>query len=163
FSYNGDYIAAIQEDSVNLKELLIISAKTKSIVRTINNVTNFVWHPAENNLLATLEEPDQIQLIKFDVEKDLTQQLFSDPAGTIEHFRWNDSGATILFLSGRNNDHKLHYYDEKQGLRSILTNVLIRNNFVNYSISNRPPYVAADGKKILFYLQATAKTEEATT
>lgn len=159
FSSDGTYIAALQGLGEE-KELILIDPKTKIVERSLKNVTNYVWHPSKNILLATYKESEQLQVIRYDVGRGNIKQLFTETEGRIEHLGWNETGLAAVFLNEKKNGNRLYFHNEAIDSLKILSDVQIHHKFKKYQISARKPYVSADGNKILFYLQPIKKTED---
>ncbi|SRX52219.1 prolyl oligopeptidase family serine peptidase [Aequorivita sp. CIP111184] len=159
-SSNGNYIAAQREEFGKGKEVLVIDLKSKSIIYTLNNTSKYNWHPTKNVLYATKETPEHSQIIRFEVEKVRTQYLFTKNKDKIEHLGLSDSGEEMVFVDTKNGVRQLNYYNQIIGNSKVLSDTLIQEKFKNFRLSDRKPFIAANGKKIIFYLQNLSPSNE---
>ena len=153
FSNNGTHIAMLHEINATDKELIIINLETQK-KEQIANVLNFEWHPRENLLFAVLKAGEDTQLIQFDPKLGQSKIVFIQTSGVMEHLNVSASGNSLLVLSQEKDHNKLIYYSRLKDDIKIISDSIISENFPGQILSNRKPYLAADGKKVVFYTHA---------
>lgn len=151
FSNSGDYVAVYHKPSKEKETLVIINLLNQKRI-TLKDVQKYIWHPSNNSLLMTKELENQNQAVLFDVEFAFGTLLNGNSNNSYTHFLWSDQGNELVFSEQGNHENFLHHYSVKGKLRTLNDSIL-KERFPNYKISNRAPFIAKDGTKILFYRQ----------
>jgi dipeptidyl aminopeptidase/acylaminoacyl peptidase len=152
FSNNGTHIAMSHQISATGKKLLIINLETQK-KEQIPNVLKFEWHPRKNLLFAVLKPEDETRLIQYDPMLSQCKTLFTQTSGVMEHLNVSASGNSLIILSQQKDLNQLVYYNILKDSLKIISDSTINKNFPGQTLSNRKPYIAEDGKKVIFYTQ----------
>lgn len=150
FSNNGTHIAMLHETTATDKELIVIDLESHKKER-IPNILEFEWHPHENVLFAILKTADTTRLIQYDPNLRQNNTFFSQTSGTMEYINNSVSGNSLIVLSRQKDLNKLIYYNRLKNSLKIISDSTINKNFPGQTLSNRKPYLAPDGKKVIFY------------
>ncbi|MGB3343643.1 MAG: prolyl oligopeptidase family serine peptidase [Aequorivita sp.] len=152
FSNDGTYIAMIQKNLRNDKEILIVNLKTK-IVDHHKNVAKFEWHPTKNILFAVKKELDLIQLIQYDISNKQSKLLFTKNIGTIEHLEVSTAGNAVVFMSAKDGIYDLYSLNTVRDTINKLSDNILQENLSDITLNARKPFIADDGEKIIFQIQ----------
>ncbi len=152
FSPDGSQIAMQSEAPNKGKEMRTINLQTQKM-NQVGDVGMFLWHPSKNIIFEIIEDPNNNQLVLYDIDSGRSKIIFTETAGSIKQLYINPLGNSLIFLSTKKESTQLNYYDITTRTLKVLSDDSIRENFPNLRISNRKPYLAEDGEKILFYLQ----------
>lgn len=152
FSPDGSHISIQSEVAYQSKKMSTINLQTQKIIQ-MEDVGTFVWHPFKNIIFEVIEAPNKSDLVQYDIESKRKKIIHTETAGSIKELYINPRGTSLIFLSTKMESIQLNYYDISTGTLKVLADDSIRENFPKLRISNRKPYLAGDGEKILFYLQ----------
>jgi dipeptidyl aminopeptidase/acylaminoacyl peptidase len=157
FSPDGKHIAMQRDAPYQVKEMLILNLQTQRI-DTLKGVGSFVWHPSRPILFGVRENRDDQGMVQYDMESGKSGTVIMETHGTIQHLNICPSGKALTFHSSVKESNQLNYYDISAGTLKVLSNDSIGKNSPNLRISNKEIYLAAEGEKVLFYLQDSTES-----
>lgn len=160
FSKKGDYMVALQKKSEAIRALLVVNLNSH-IATTIKDVKKYLWHPEQNSLLITTQAGDLNKVELYHIE-DLKHKVLKESLnGSFNYLLWSDSGHNIVFTEQENQENYIYYYSYDDVLKT-LDDTTLGHEKEGFKISNRPPYISRDGKKIFFYRKVKKDYKENT-
>ncbi|RNL90325.1 S9 family peptidase [Sinomicrobium pectinilyticum] len=158
FSKSGNYVAAYQKGDGTPDILLIVNLNTKDVV-TISGVTEYQWHPVNDQLLLVKEQEGQKKVMRYEAKNGKSIDLIENRENDYRFLKWSDSGNAV-FVDQQKDTNTLHYVGPDGSLLS-LDDTTIATLGGGYRLSDREAYISGDGEKVLFYRQVISEKQEA--
>lgn len=151
FSYTGTYLAVLQNKEEKASTLKITHLETKE-ERTFNDVVEFRWNPAGNNLLLIKKEGEAFAALLYDANKEKVTVLKRDLFGSPTSFKWNKKGTAAVLMIEKEESNVLQVLT-REGEEFVFQESLFASQLPGFALSNKEPFISDDGSKVLFYRQ----------